>query len=632
MSDLPQPTAPAAVLTPVDRAASSPSSVPSPLLGLPPGLSRVQLLGELFDWRVAYTPDAEAWRQFDAAGQRWQSLTWAQAQVQVRRWMRALQAERLPLGSRVALLVPNGVDHVCMDLAALSLGLVPVPLHALDNAESIAYILADSQAAVLLCDTAERWLGITASGEVPAGVQRVVTLADPGPSADGRVVGLAGWLQQGEQAGEGAAAPPAFGPDALAAIVYTSGTTGRPKGVMLTHGNVLANVRAILQRLPLHGGDVLLSFLPLSHTFERTAGYYLAIAAGAAVAYARSVAQLQEDLRIVRPTVLISVPRIYERIYAKVQESVAQGHPIGKKLLAWAEEVGWARFMAEQHDQEPGLAERLAWRALEPIVARQVLEAFGGRLRVAVAGGAPLAPHIAHFFIGMGLSLLQGYGMTETSPVVSCNTPEDNLPASVGRPLPGVEVRIGEMDELLVRGPTVMRGYLNREADTARVLQPDGWLHTGDRARIEDGRLFITGRIKDIIVTSTGEKIAPVDLEQAIEGDPLFAQSLVIGEQRPFLAVLAVVDKATWHHVAREAGIVPDSPGVLESPEVERLALARIAQRVRGFPAYATPKRVWLTEQPWTIDAGLMTPTLKLKRKNLETRFAAQIERLYRKV
>ncbi|MFZ5520937.1 MAG: AMP-dependent synthetase/ligase [Pseudomonadota bacterium] len=628
MSDLPQPTAPAAALPTPATGLSTPAIAS---LGLPPGLSRVATLGELFAWRVAYTPDTEAYRQFDAATQSWQSLTWAQAQRQVQRWMRALQAEGLPAGTRVALLVPNGVDHVCMDLAALSLGLVPVPMHALDNAASIAYILADSQAAVLLCDTVERWLGITAAGEVPATLRRVVTLTEHAGAADARIVSLSAWLAAGEAApalAEPTAAPAA---ESLAAVVYTSGTTGRPKGVMLTHGNVLSNVRAILQRLPMHGGDVLLSFLPLSHTFERTAGYYLPIAAGAAVAYARSVAQLQEDLRIVRPTVLISVPRIYERIYAKVQESVAQGHPIGRKLLAWAEEIGWSRFMAEQHDQEPGLAERLAWRALEPIVARQVLEAFGGRLRVAVAGGAPLAPHIAHFFLGMGLNLLQGYGMTETSPVVSCNTVEDNVPASVGRPLPGVEVRIGESDELLVRGPTVMRGYLNREDDTRRVLEPDGWLHTGDRARIEDGRLYITGRIKDIIVTSTGEKIAPVDLEQAIEGDPLFAQTLVIGEQRPFLAVLAVVDKATWHHAAREAGLVPDAPGVLESPEAERLAIQRIAQRVRSFPAYATPKRVWLTDQPWTIDAGLMTPTLKLKRKNLETRFAAQIEQLYRK-
>jgi len=632
MSDLPQPTAPAAALSTPAASLSTPAIAS---LGLPPGLSRVATLGELFAWRVAYTPDAEAYRQFDPATQGWQSLTWAQAQRQVQRWAAALRAEALPVGTRVALLVPNGVDHVCMDLAALSLGLVPVPMHALDNPASIAYILADSQAAVLLCDTVERWLGITAAGEVPPTLRRVVTLAEhaggPPGAADARIVSLRAWLAAGEGQAASSAAPAGLGPDALAAIVYTSGTTGRPKGVMLTHGNVLSNVRAILQRLPMHGGDVLLSFLPLSHTFERTAGYYLPIAAGAAVAYARSVAQLQEDLRIVRPTVLVSVPRIYERIYAKVQESVAQGHPIGKRLLAWAEEVGWSRFMAEQHDQEPGLAERLAWRALEPIVARQVLEAFGGRLRVAIAGGAPLAPHIAHFFLGMGLNLLQGYGMTETSPVVSCNTPEDNLPASVGRPLPGVEVRIGDMDELLVRGPTVMRGYLNRDEDTARVLQPDGWLHTGDRARIEDGRLFITGRIKDIIVTSTGEKIAPVDLEQAIEGDPLFAQTLVIGEQRPFLAVLAVVDKATWHHAAREAGLVPDAPGVLESPEAERLAIERIAQRVRSFPAYATPKRVWLTDQPWTIDAGLMTPTLKLKRKNLESRFAAQIERLYRK-
>jgi long-chain acyl-CoA synthetase len=586
-------------------------------------------LAQLLAWRVAASPLTEAYRHFESGA--WRSVSWEQVQALVLRWRRALAAARFAPGTRAAILLPNGLNMVCIDQAVLAEGGVPVPMHAIDNAESIAYILEDSEAELLLVDGIGRWQAIAALGRaLPALRQVVVAEAAVDAAADPRVVGLPEWLARGDARPlpDPAAGP---GPDDLAAIVYTSGTTGRPKGVMLTHRNVVANVHQALDRFGMGTHDLLLSFLPLSHTLERTAGYYVPMAGGAAVAFARSVAQLQEDLRTVKPTALVSVPRIYERIHAKVVETSQQGSAIARKMLAWTENVGWRRFEAAQGRGRKGALDDLAWRFLQPLVAQRVLDAFGGRLRLAVSGGAPIGANVSRLFLGLGLNLVQGYGMTESSPVVSACTPQDNDPLSVGRPLKGVEVRLGEMDELLVRGDNVMKGYWKRPEDTAKVLEPDGWLHTGDRARLDGGRIYIVGRLKDIIVTSTGEKVPPADLELAIQAEPLFSQVLVIGEQRPFLSVLAVVDHARWRGLATQLGLDAQDPKALESDAVQRWAVARVAGLVKSFPSYATPKRVWLTAQPWTIDNGLMTPTLKLKRPALEKRYAQEIEGLYRR-
>jgi len=399
---------------------------------------------------------------------------------------------------------------------------------------------------------------------------------------------------------------------------------------------VVSDVKAVMQRIVPTPEDVFLSFLPLSHTFERTAGYYLPMAAGSCVAYARSGALLAEDLRTVRPTVLVSVPRIYERVHAKVLERLASSR-LKTGLFEAAVAVGWRRFCLVHGLPAPGADEervagawaKLPWIVLEPLVARPLLEQFGGRVRVAVSGGAPLSPAIARCFLGLGLPLLQGYGMTETAPVVSVNTPKDNRPASVGRALPGVEVRIGENRELQVRGPIVMKGYWNRPEDTARILSSDGWLGTGDQAEIIDGRIHIRGRIKEIIVTSTGEKVPPADLELAITSDPLFEQAFVVGENLPFIACVAVLHREEWLRLARETGLDAKDPASLNHPAVHKAALERIARQTASFARYAVPRAVHFTLEPWTIENTFMTPTLKLKRSNLMAHFAAPIAAMY---
>jgi len=592
----------------------------------------VRTLPQLFTWRVASTPDAEAYRQFDNTAQVWVSTSWAQAAERVAHWTRALAALQLPRGARIAILLPNGLDAVCIDQAAMALTCVPVPLHALDNPLSIAYIVADCDASVLIAASEAQWQAIASVGTAFPALQQVVVVQEQllTPPTQGlpRVMPLA----------EGSTAPATAAPapvteDELATLVYTSGTTGKPKGVMLSHRNVVANVDAVLDRVAPQVSDVFLSFLPLSHTFERTGGYYLPVASGSCVAFARSVALLADDLKTVRPTVLISVPRIYERVYAKLQEMLAAS-PAKARLFSWAVAVGWRRFCRQQNLPRDswGLAalDALAWQVLRRLIATPMLNQFGGRLRIAVSGGAPLSHAIARCFLGLGLPVLQGYGMTETSPVVAVNAPDDNDPSTVGRVLKGVEVRIGDNRELQVRGPSVMRGYWKREQDTEMAFL-DGWLRTGDQAGIEDGRVRILGRVKEIIVTSTGEKIAPADLELAILSDALFEQVYAFGDNRSFIACVVVLNRAEWSRLAGTLQLDASAAASLEAQSAKAAVLERIRALTSSFPFYAQPRAVCLTLEPWTPENTLLTPTLKIKRNNLAVHFAAQIEALYKR-
>jgi long-chain acyl-CoA synthetase len=399
---------------------------------------------------------------------------------------------------------------------------------------------------------------------------------------------------------------------------------------MLSHRNILWNVEAVLRLVPAYLDDVFLSFLPLSHAFERTCGYYLPMSAGSCVAYARSVQELPEDLLAVRPTVLISVPRIYERLYARLQQQLAEKGGVARRLFDQAAQIGWRRFLAAQgRAPAPPWSDRVLWPVLQHAVADRLLARLGGRLRVTVSGGAPLVPRIAECLIGLGLPLLQGYGLTEAAPVVSANLLEDNLPESVGVPLPGVEVKIGARDELLVRSPGVMLGYWNRPEDTREAIDAEGWLHTGDQARISAGHIYVVGRLKEIIVMSTGEKVAPNDLEMATCMDPLFDQAMAVGEGMPYVGLLLVVNGEAWRKLAPELGVAPDDPAALRAEAVTRLALARAQAAAHAFPRYAQPRAVWLTLEPWTIENGLITPTMKLKRSVLAQRFASGIRMLY---
>jgi long-chain acyl-CoA synthetase len=602
---------------------------------LPPrDLASIGTLSELFAWRVVRTPLAEAYRQYDDALAQWVGVSWRDASQRVAAVRVALAGLALPHGARVAILLPNGVQAVCVDQAVLALACVPVPMHALDNSTSIAYILSDSDASLLVASSAAQWHAIVDTGVSLPALRMVVVmeraLAGSEPLGSVPVLSMEQWLSNVHPVMADQELRQAVAGD-LAALVYTSGTTGKPKGVMLTHGNVVSNVLAVMQRVAPREEEVFLSFLPLSHTLERTAGYYLPVAAGACVAFARSTKLLLQDLQSVRPTILISVPRIYERAFASIQAGLAKSS-IKSWLFDWAQTVGWRRFCRRQGRLHgPALQtalDAIAWPVLNRLVAQTLQNQFGGRLRLAVSGGAALSHPVARCFLGLGVPIVQGYGMTETAPVVSVNTLVDNDPASVGRALAGVQVRIGENRELLVRGPNVMRGYWKRDEDTARSFV-EGWLRTGDQAAIEAGRIRILGRIKEIIVTSTGEKIAPADLELAITADAAFEAAYAFGDDRPFIACALVLSSTYWERLAADLRVDPKDPASLQSTAARAAVLQRVLDLTRGFPRYAQPRAVLPTLAPWTIENALVTPTLKLKRNNLAVHFAAEIERIY---
>jgi len=578
----------------------------------------------IFLQRVKRTPEAQAYRYFNNEQNAWLSYNWAQASEMVARFQAALLKENLVTGDRVAIMLRNCPSWIFFEQAAMSLGLVVVPLYTVDRPENIAYIVNDADVKVLLFENGEQWQELSTVIAQMNGVQRLLSINQVKDANDSRLKCLAEWLPA--QATMQPERPRVR--DDLATIIYTSGTTGKPKGVMLSHHNIVYNAYASYQVFPVDQTDCALSFLPLSHTFERTAGYWLMIG-GATIVYARSIPQLAEDLVNVRPTALIAVPRIFERVYNAIHAKLEEGSPLKKKLFLLTVRVGWDRFEYQQGrgSWKPGF---LLWPLLNALVAKKVMAKLGGRLRFAISGGAALPPRVSRLFIALGLRLIQGYGMTETSPVVSCNRADSNYPASIGLPLPGIEVKVGAQNALLVRGPSNMLGYWHNPEATKAIFDSEGWLNTGDTARIsETGHIYITGRIKEIIVLSNGEKIPPADMEAAIMRDALFDQIMVHGEGHPYLVAIAVVNPEQWKLLATEMKVDANNPASLSDPRVEQMVLQRISEQIKEFPGYAQIHRALLLSEPWTIENGLLTPTLKIKRAPVCAQYFNAIAALY---
>jgi len=589
-------------------------------------------LDGLFYERVRRTAELTAYRNYNKASRTWVDSSWRDVAAQVARWRAAIAAEGFEPGERVAIRLRSGLDWVYFDLAVLAEGLVSVPLYTEDRPDNIAYILDDAAVTLLLLQNLAQWKKLLPSLQANETLQRVLILDAPSKhqekktalEGDQRLRFVDDWLppsaaEMKRRGGD---------PHGLASIVYTSGTTGRPKGVMLSHYNMLSVAHAAVASVDCYVGEVFLSFLPLSHTLERTAGYYLPMMAGAIVAHARSVPQLPEDLVQVKPTEMMAVPRIFERVHGRIMEQLEKQPAIARSLFHATVRIGWRVFLRRQGraSWSPVL---LIYPLLKKLVGDKVTAKLGGNIRYAICGGAALPFTVARTFIGLGLEILQGYGLTETSPIISVNRPGNNDPASVGEPCRGIEVRIGENDELVVKSPGIMLGYWNNHAATAEMIDPDGWLHTGDQARIEGGRIYITGRIKDILVLSNGEKVPPVDMEAAICLDPLFDQALVLGEGKPSLSAVVVLNSDLWFGLAKELGLDPFVRDSLENERLHRKLLSRMQKQLHEFPGYAKIRHVILTLDPWTVEENLVTPTLKVKRAQVLERFADRIEALY---
>ena len=584
-------------------------------------------IADVFAMRCRTSPNAPAYREFGTATKEWMGVDWREVGARASRMREGLRREGLQAGERIAVMLKNSINWVVVDQGAFAQGLVTVPLFVDDRPDNVAFILNDAGVKLLVIDGEEHWKRLKTVRDQLGQLQRILTVKPVNDPDEPRLKLLSEWMPTEP----GSHDRPQTKATDLATIVYTSGTTGKPKGVMLSHRNILSNVQSGLAVYDVFSEDIFLSFLPLSHMFERTADYYLNVVSGASIVFARSIPQLAEDFKIVQPTIIFSVPRIYERFLAAINEQLKKSSATKRKLFDFSVETGWSLFQY-QHGRGPWKLAFLLWPLLKKLVAEKLLARLGGKLRFAVAGGAAMSPAVSKVFVGLGLPICQGYGMTEASPLIAVNLLDKNEPTSVGPAVPGVETRLGENNVLYARGPNIMMGYWNNPEATRAVLSDDGWLNTGDQVRIDEyGFIHITGRIKEIIVMGNGEKVPPVDMEMAIQMDPLYEQVLVYGEAKPYLSAIVVLNDDEWARTATEAKLNPalDGDGK-EREKAEKFLVQRIGKLIKDFPGYAGIRKVAVAREKWTIDNGFITPTLKLKRNAIVHRYAGAIDDMYK--
>jgi long-chain acyl-CoA synthetase len=546
--------------------------------------------------------------------------------------LRALGVER---GERVALLSENRPEWAYADMATLTAGAVDVPIYPTLTASQVLYILKDSEAKLALVSTpAQAAKVVEVKAQAPA-LRHVIGM-EAGATFPPGVTTLEEVRAKGRA--ERAARPNAVResaaqvkPDDLATIIYTSGTTGDPKGVMLAHSNIVFNVKASTAAFAgLNQDDVALSFLPLCHIFERMAEY-LMLHHGVTIAYAEGVDQVVANLAEVRPTLMCSVPRFYEKVHVRVREKVAKDPPARQRLFAWALKVGGEYFQHRVNKTSPGPALRLKHALADALVFKKIRARVGGRMRLFVSGGAPLAKEVAEFFGSAGLLILEGYGLSETSPVIAVNLPDAMRPGTVGRPIPGVEVKIAPDGEILTRGPHVMKGYFRKPEATAEAIDPEGWFHTGDIGHLDpDGFLVITDRKKDLIVTSGGKKVAPQPIENRLKTNPLIAEVVIVGNRRNFPAALVVPNFEALEAWARQQGLAfSNRDELLGKPEVMARYEGIIDEMTPDLAQFEKIKKIALVPREFTLEAGELTPTLKVRRRVVEDKYKDVIDRLY---
>jgi len=573
-------------------------------------------------------PDAMRYKE----GGSWKSVSHQEAEIRVSRLAAALSSWGLERGDRVAMLSENRPEWAITDYAALGLGCIDVPVYPTLPSNQVAYILNDCEAKVILVSTAEQLAKILEIREEVPSLQKIVSFEDPGGASG--VLSFSDVLEEGrrlidEGSGESFRDRALqVKPEDVATLIYTSGTTGNPKGVMLTHGNLASNLAAVSQHgvIEFQKGDVALSFLPLSHVFERLVDYYYWLF-GVSIAYAESIDKVADNLTEVQPHYMVSVPRLFEKIYAKVMGATG----VKRKLVMWAKSVG--EEAAELELAGKPVAGGLAFKRgiADKLVFSKLRERTGGRLRAAISGGAPLSGDVAKFFFAAGLPVYEGYGLTETSPVLTANRPRFVRLGTVGQPVPGTEVRIDTSGEILARGPQIMKGYWKQESETAAVIDAEGWFHTGDVGEFDaDGFLRITDRIKNILVTAGGKNIAPQPIENEVAMSPFIAQVVMLGDKRAYPTLLLVPDFENLKPWAQERGIdTGNHERLSQHPDVRELLEREAFKRLDGFARYEVPKKIAVIPSEFSIDTGELTPTLKVKRRVVEDHYSSVIEEMY---
>lgn len=571
-------------------------------------------------------PDAVMYKRNGA----WERLSHAEVERRTAGFAASLLELGIGRGDRVAVLSENRPEWLIGDYAVLGIGAVYVPIYATLPAKQIAFILADCETKAILVSDQEQYAKISAiRAEVPS-LRHVIVFDDVETSDE-----VLSFRQMVEEGVGRADARTAFRERAqeveaedLATLIYTSGTMGAPKGVMLTHYNLTSNVAAVKEHevIDPRPDDVGLSFLPLSHVFERMVDYFY-WANGICIAYAESIEHVAENLVEISPTYMVSVPRLFEKIYTRVMGATG----IRRTLLLWAKKVGEEYADLTLEGKEPSSALRMQYRIADRLVFSKLRARTGGRLRAAISGGAPLSGDVARFFFAAGLPVYEGYGLTETSPVLTANRPGRVKIGTVGQPVAGTEVRIEDTGEIVVRGPQIMQGYWNLEEATAEALDADGWFHTGDVGSLDsEGFLTITDRIKNLIVTAGGKNIAPAPIENDVALSPYVAQVVMLGDRRPFPVLLLVPDFENLSAWAREQGIdASDQQKLVQDPRVREFLENDALSRIRGLSRAEMPKKIAIIAEEFGVDSGELTPSLKVKRRVVEERYGELIKELY---
>ena len=565
-------------------------------------------------------------KAYNVTGEGARTFAYTQVRDVVRQGAAALARSGLKRGDRAAILSENRIEWALADWSCLGAGVVDVPIYSTLPAHQVAYILEDSGAALVFVSDAEQLAKVR---EVAAGLSREVQVVVFDASAvDEGAVSWDDFLARGGDAtlDDFLTEAKRAQPGDVATMIYTSGTTGTPKGVMLTHNNVASNIWATENLMEVGPGDVSISFLPLSHVLQRMVDYMF-FAAGCTVTHG-AIETVAADMKVLRPTVLVSVPRLYEKVYQGVMSA---GGAKGK-LVAWATGVGRRIALHREAGTAPSFGLKLQYGLADRLVFSKIRAAVGGRLRFFVSGGAALAPEINRFFLGAGITILEGYGLSETSPVTNVNTFEHFRVGTVGKPVPGTEIKIADDGEILVRGPQVMEGYYGLDEMTREVISDDGWFSTGDIGELSsDGYLRITDRKKDLIKTSGGKYIAPQLIENMLKKNAHVDQAVVIGEGRKFVSILVVPAFERLESWAEGVGAdTSDGAALLRDPRCQALLQEEIFGELRDLARFETPKKIGLIAETFSVEDGTLTPTQKVRRPAVTAKYADLIETFYR--
>lgn len=535
----------------------------------------------------------------------------------------------------IALISENRPEWVVSDLGIVSLGAVTVPLYTTLTPKQIEYIFNNAGVKIAFVSNQFQLTKVLKIYDQVKTLEKIIVLSEKGIELNDPVMGLSSLLKRGERFSQQnptyyAEAIRRVKPEDLLTIIYTSGTTGDPKGVMLTHSNLVSNIHAAAAVLPFGHEDVFLSFLPLCHSFEKMAGYLTALASGAMIAYAESVETVRDNLLEVRPTVMTAVPRFFERLYDRVRKQVDNGPPAKRKIFYWAVDVGRRLAEAKRSGNVPASL-KAQHQLADVLVYRKFRHRLGGRLRFMVSGGAALAKELGEFFEAIGIQIIEGYGLTETSPVISANRLDRYKFGTVGFPIPGVEVKIAEDGEILTRGPHVMKGYWHNKQATDEAIDREGWLHTGDIGMFDrEGFLVITDRKKHLFVSSGGKNIAPQPIENLFLQSKFIDQFVLIGDRRMFLSALIVPDFESLKSYASKNGIrYTTDADLAKHPEVYRLIESDVQALQKDLATYERVRKFVLLDSPLTVENGELTPTLKVKRKVVEEKYRDLIEQMY---